>query len=126
DAQFQKKCLGKIGDIANQGRSVLFVSHNMVAVSSLCTRAIRLSEGRVIEQGNVPSVVAGYLSDVPRAPAAVSWSDAMNAPRHDSACLQEVAVVAADSCSTFLTLDTAVEVSVTYRNYLDSAMLNVS
>ena len=56
DAAFQKKCLGKIGDVAHQGRTVLFVSHNMVAVDSLCTRAICLHEGKIVEEGP-PGVV---------------------------------------------------------------------
>jgi lipopolysaccharide transport system ATP-binding protein len=47
DASFQKKCLGKIGDVAKDGRTVLFVSHNMAAVKALCTRAMLLDGGRV-------------------------------------------------------------------------------
>lgn len=61
DAGFQKKCLGKMGDAANQGRTVLFVSHNMLAVDSLCTRAICLHEGRVVLDGPAPSVTSRYL-----------------------------------------------------------------
>ena len=63
DAQFQKKCLGKMGDVARKGRTVLFVSHNMVAVKSLCSRAILLSGGRVAKDGGVDDVVNGYLRD---------------------------------------------------------------
>src|SRR5258708_15725210 len=51
DAAFQKKCLGKMGDAAHQGRTVLFVSHSLVAVDSLCTRAICLHEGKVVLDG---------------------------------------------------------------------------
>src|SRR5262245_54819536 len=46
DAEFQRRCLGKMGEVARGGRTVLFVSHNMAAVQSLCTRAMLLSEGR--------------------------------------------------------------------------------
>src|SRR5271157_3836416 len=53
DAAFQKKCLGKMGNISRQGRTVLFVSHNMTALRSLCSRAIWLNEGRVMEDGPV-------------------------------------------------------------------------
>ena len=48
DTGFQKKCIGKMGEVAGQGRTVIFVSHNMVAVQSLCSRGILLSEGKVI------------------------------------------------------------------------------
>jgi lipopolysaccharide transport system ATP-binding protein len=63
DAQFQKKCLGKMGEVARKGRTVLFVSHNMVAVKSLCSRAILLSGGRTARDGGVDDVVNGYLRD---------------------------------------------------------------
>ncbi len=61
DAAFQKKCLGKMEDVAGLGRTVLFVSHNMQAVRSICTRAIELSAGRVVRQGEVRTVVDEYL-----------------------------------------------------------------
>jgi lipopolysaccharide transport system ATP-binding protein len=61
DAAFQKKCLGKMSDVASHGRTVLFVSHNMPAVRSLCTRAIVLEEGRVAMRGSAGDCVAFYL-----------------------------------------------------------------
>jgi len=64
DAAFQKKCLGKMGDIASHGRTVLFVSHNMAAVQSLCSRAVMLEQGRVIDFGETESVVGKYLDSV--------------------------------------------------------------
>lgn len=63
DAVFQRKCLGKIGDAASQGRTVLFVSHNMLAVDSLCTRAICLHEGRVVLEGPPATVTSRYLQN---------------------------------------------------------------
>jgi lipopolysaccharide transport system ATP-binding protein len=61
DAAFQKKCLGKMQDVAGHGRTVLFVSHNMAAVESLCTRAILLEQGRVAAQGPTGEVIRRYL-----------------------------------------------------------------
>lgn len=66
DAAFQKKCLGKMGDVAREGRTVLFVSHNMAAVEHLCSRAILLCNGRVRKLGNVSDVVEFYLSEIGR------------------------------------------------------------
>lgn len=63
DASFQKKCLGKIGDVAKGGRTVLFVSHNMAAVKALCSRAMLLENGRITLDGNVDDVVETYLMD---------------------------------------------------------------
>ncbi len=61
DAEFQRKCLGKMNDIAKEGRTVLFVSHNMAAIQKLCSSAILLREGRVPFAGDAPAVVAEYL-----------------------------------------------------------------
>ncbi|MBL8908556.1 MAG: ATP-binding cassette domain-containing protein [Rhizobiales bacterium] len=63
DAEFQKKCLGKMKDVAGHGRTVLFVSHNMAAVTALCTRALMLKSGTVACDGDVTGTVARYLSD---------------------------------------------------------------
>jgi len=62
DAAFQKKCLGKMGDVAKAGRTVLFVSHNMAAVEGLCEKGLLLSEGRLVCFGNVSSVVSRYAA----------------------------------------------------------------
>lgn len=64
DAQFQKKCLGKMQDVSRQdGRTVLFVSHNMGAITSLCNSAILMSKGRSDCFGNTDSVIEAYLAD---------------------------------------------------------------
>jgi len=61
DAEFQKKCLGKMKDVATGGRTVLFVSHNMSAVQSLCSRSILLEQGHVIFAGKALDAVKKYL-----------------------------------------------------------------
>lgn len=64
DAQFQKKCLGKMGDVAHEGRTVLFVSHNMAAVQQLCQNGMVLNEGKVNFQGDIRSTINHYVQDV--------------------------------------------------------------
>ncbi len=63
DAEFQKKCIGKMSDVAGEGRTVLFVSHNMAAVRNLCTRAIMLEQGALSNSGEVDDVIDSYLSN---------------------------------------------------------------
>jgi lipopolysaccharide transport system ATP-binding protein len=63
DAEFQRKCLGRMNEVAGEGRTVLFVSHQMEAIQSLCTRAIWLQDGTVALTGSVADVVKGYLSE---------------------------------------------------------------
>lgn len=64
DAEFQKKCLGRMNDVANEGRTVLFVSHNMGAVRNLCTRAVLLESGRITFEGGTEQTIDYYLSNV--------------------------------------------------------------
>ncbi len=61
DAAFQKKCLGKMSDVARQGRTVLFVSHNMAAVASLCNKGLLLNQGEVVTIGDVNDVINAYM-----------------------------------------------------------------
>jgi len=61
DAQFQKKCLGKMGDVASQGRTVLFVTHNMSVAAQLCSRGILLNKGHKICDGPIQEVVDTYM-----------------------------------------------------------------
>ncbi|MCL5023307.1 MAG: ABC transporter ATP-binding protein [Nitrospirae bacterium] len=63
DAQFQKKCLGKMEEVGKEGRTVLFVSHNLQAISRLCSRAVYLVEGRVENDGPIENAIADYLND---------------------------------------------------------------
>jgi lipopolysaccharide transport system ATP-binding protein len=61
DADFQKKCLGKMNTVSKEGRTVLFVSHNMAAIANLCTRAILLQDGRVVMIGDTTEVIDTYI-----------------------------------------------------------------
>lgn len=63
DAEFQRKCLGKMGEVAHSGRTVLFVSHNMASMQRLCSKCILLDLGKVIDEGPSAAVIAKYLSD---------------------------------------------------------------
>jgi homopolymeric O-antigen transport system ATP-binding protein len=67
DAEFQKKCLGKMQDVASkQGRTVLFVSHNLAAVQNLCGRALLLANGRSIAIGDTDDILQSYLAEMRR------------------------------------------------------------
>jgi lipopolysaccharide transport system ATP-binding protein len=73
DAAFQRRCLNKMNEAARSGRTVLFVSHDMAAVQSFCSRCLLLESGRVVEDGSAGDVVAAYwhrIADVSQAPPA--------------------------------------------------------
>jgi lipopolysaccharide transport system ATP-binding protein len=69
DAAFQKKCLGRMGEVSRAGRTVLFVSHNMAAVRGFCGRALWIDSGRVAADGTVDEVVSAYMERISNAVA---------------------------------------------------------
>jgi lipopolysaccharide transport system ATP-binding protein len=92
DIAFQQKCLGRIGKVAREGRTVLFVSHNMQAVSVLCQEVIMLIGGRIVANGPTKEVVEKYLSVGAHRLAGVSWPFA-SAPQSDFLRLLSVSVL---------------------------------
>ncbi len=74
DAAFQKKCLGKMGEVAQQGRTVLFVSHNMGMVTSLCQKAILLDSGQIAAEGAASDTVLRYYTAGRSSPHAVDYA----------------------------------------------------
>ncbi len=61
DAAFQKKCMGKMSDVVHEGRTVLFVSHNMSTVNALCERTLLMEQGRLTFDGPAPDAIVRYL-----------------------------------------------------------------
>jgi len=92
DARFQKKCLNKMQDVGQEGRTVLFVSHNMAAVARLCQRAILLEEGMIVKDGPANEVVRRYLSSEIDISAIHHWDDVTKAPGDDIVRLRSVGV----------------------------------
>jgi homopolymeric O-antigen transport system ATP-binding protein len=92
DARFQKKCLNKMKDVGQHGRTVLFVSHNMPAVTRLCSRCLLLEGGRLVQDGPSQEVVSAYLHAESGTTAAREWADAKTAPTGDIARLRSVKV----------------------------------
>lgn len=92
DAEFQKKCLGRMADIGAGGRTVMFVSHSMPAILRLCPRIILLDGGRVIADGPSHEVVRAYLDTGLGTTAERSWPDVEQAPGDDVARLHAVRV----------------------------------
>src|ERR1035437_6336284 len=95
DAEFQKKCLGKMSELGQGGRTILFVSHSIPAMLRLCEQAILLDHGRVVTAGPTHAVVRAYLeSDLGRT-SERSWDAPSTAPGDDVARLRSIRVVPA-------------------------------
>jgi lipopolysaccharide transport system ATP-binding protein len=127
DAQFQKRCLGKMSNVAMHGRTVLFVSHNMNAVQSLCRRAIWLDHGKVIKDGAASSVVNEYLASGNTRQLEEDWHDVETAPGNDIVRLHRIRVrpesgYAADA----LTVKTPFVIEIEYWNLIPRTRLQLA
>ena len=89
DAAFQKKCLEKMEDVGGEGRTVLFVSHNMAAITRMCSRCVLLNSGRVELDGPAKEVVSAYLGNQDGSKSRVVW-DGADAPGDNAVRLREV------------------------------------
>ena len=96
DAEFQARCLGRMEDFGTGGRTVLFVSHNMQAVSQLCDRALLLDGGSIVLDGPSEEVVAHYLQTTAGAGSSKSWPDLDSAPGDELVRLRGVRIVDTD------------------------------
>jgi lipopolysaccharide transport system ATP-binding protein len=116
DGSFQKKCLNKMEDVGRHGRTVLFVSHNMPAVTRLCQRAILLNHGKVVEDGRAAHVATRYLTGEQGSTAHRKWTDEKRAPQNDIARLLSVRIVDTEgrTCDT-LDIRNAVGLEMTWR-----------
>jgi lipopolysaccharide transport system ATP-binding protein len=92
DASFQRKCLNKMQQVGDEGRTVLFVSHNMPAITRLCRRAILLDEGKLVQDGPSQEAVRKYLQSDNGTSAFRSWPDPSRAPGNDIVRLRSVRV----------------------------------
>jgi len=127
DQAFQKKCLGKMGDVATQGRTVLFVSHNLVAVQNLCERVIWLQNGEIQEEGITSRVISNYLATSYSARKEQVWMDVTTAPGNDKVRLRRVSVRPENgSPSDQITMSSGFVVDVEYWNLHPNARLHVT
>ncbi|MEW5991783.1 MAG: ABC transporter ATP-binding protein [Chloroflexota bacterium] len=95
DAEFQKKCLGKMSELGQGGRTILFVSHSMPAMLRLCERAILLDHGQVVTSGPSHAVVRAYLESDLGTTSERRWDDPSTAPGDEVARLRSVRVTSA-------------------------------
>jgi lipopolysaccharide transport system ATP-binding protein len=100
DSSFQKKCIGRMGEVGREGRTVVFVSHSMTAITRLCPRAILLDRGRVIADGPASEVTAAYLRSDLGTMAHRTWPDQATAPGDRVVRLRSVSVIAADGTAS--------------------------
>ena len=128
DAEFQAKCLGKMGAVASEGRTVLFVSHNIVAVQSLCSEVIWIHDGKIREEGATDAVVKKYLGAVSSSIALERvWDNPASAPGNDKVRIHRVRAVRTDgSTHEPISIQTPFVLEFEYWNLEPDARLNLS
>lgn len=126
DAEFQKKCLGKMKEVAGKGRTVLFVSHNMEAVKSLCERAIFMEHGKILLDGNPVSVIEGYLQKQSTTELQQVFTYEQ-APGNEAVKLKSVRLTPKRSDGkNLITVKSPLELEFEYWNELDAVATNLS
>jgi lipopolysaccharide transport system ATP-binding protein len=125
DYEFQKKCLGKMGEIGREGRTVLLVSHNMPSIVNLCQRAILLNDGKVVTDGQAAEVVQHYLATARSAGGEVVWPDPAQAPGNDIVRLHAVRILqdGIDGPTADVDISREVLIQISYWNLREGALL---
>lgn len=124
DAAFQKKCLGKMGKEAQNGRTVLFVSHNMVALQSLCNRVIHLHSGQMVDEGQPALVISKYIKTFASDLTEQVWNDPDSAPGNEQVRIHRVCVgPEGGKPSDLITMRTPIVIEFEFWNFMQDAYL---
>jgi lipopolysaccharide transport system ATP-binding protein len=123
DMAFQKKCLGKMEHVAKTGRTVLFVSHNMAAVTRLCQRGLLIEGGKIIRDSNALEVASQYLNSDLGTSAERCWTDLETAPGDAIARLKAVRVISEGLISDSIDIRKPVTLEMEFYNFKERAEL---
>jgi lipopolysaccharide transport system ATP-binding protein len=126
DADFQKKCLGKMREVSqSQGRTILFVSHSMQAINSLCDKALWLQSGQLQQVGEASVVVNKYISRIQKFRLAQSWHTPEKAPGNDLVRIKSVEMIPElKSPEAPMDITTPITVKYEFWNYSDNIQLS--
>jgi lipopolysaccharide transport system ATP-binding protein len=117
DASFQKKCLGKMGEISRSGRTILFVSHNMGAVQALCSRSYLLDQGRIVREGSTRDVISYYLQEGGSSQFSLSLKDRKDRTGNGKIRFRSVEIVTPGYGTGFLLTGEPGEIRLYYEGY---------
>jgi lipopolysaccharide transport system ATP-binding protein len=127
DAEFQKKCLGKMQDVSNNdGRTVLFVSHNLQAVQNLCSKAILLKHGQILDIGSSSQVINNYLSKETKNLVSQSWNSPEEAPGNDMVRVKSIELVPEKAPNLPIDVRTPLRIRFAFWNFVNDIKLSLS
>jgi lipopolysaccharide transport system ATP-binding protein len=127
DADFQKKSIGKMRDVSNSGRTLIFVSHNLTAVQGLCDKGAYLRNGELIKYGKIDTVVNEYVKTVSKFQLKQNWPTAEEGPGNENVRIKSISLLSNDTIvqNSFDTR-TPLKMTFEYWNLIENAELNVS
>lgn len=123
DAEFQKKCLGKMSEVGKDGRTVLFVSHNMGAIANLCSKVLVLDHGQPIFFGNTQEGITKYIETSKEGSGEVSWDSPETAPGGENVKLKSVRILSGDKPTADVSIDQETKIEICYWNLKEGAKL---
>lgn len=124
DYEFQKKCLKKMDKVSHEGRTVLFVSHNMDTMAKLCNRAILLDSGKIVAEGPTADVIERYIGLRKEIGSEINWEDPVSAPGDATAKLKKVRILSEQGeLSSKLDIDKDIFIELFYWNLIKGAKL---
>ena len=126
DAAFQKKCLGKMGDVAKEGRTVLFVSHNLGSVVNICPRAILLVAGEKHSDGPASDIIGEYIETTREGHGERIWSDPKTAPGNEKIRLHAVRIVSGGGVTDSVDIQKDIQVEVEFWNLKAGSQIHTS
>lgn len=125
DAEFQKKCLGKMDEVSkNEGKTILFVSHSMATVSTLCERGLLLAEGKVEYDGRADQTIDFYIRTQKDDKAEILWSDLNSAPGNDSVRITAIRVLSGGKVTSDVPINRDVVIEIEFYNKKAGARLS--
>lgn len=123
DAGFQKKCLGKMAEVGREGRTILFVSHNMGAISNLCSRTIYLDHGKIKFDGKTDKCIAKYIIGAGSHDGQVMWKNYKTAPGNENVKLKYVKILSNSQVTGNVFIDKDIVIEIGYWSLKQDAQL---
>jgi lipopolysaccharide transport system ATP-binding protein len=127
DTEFQKKCLGKMRDVSESGRTLIFVSHNLTAIQALCNKSFYFEKGRLIDQGDTTHIITNYLSKVSHKSLEKHWDNIESAPGNDQVRVKSFKLIPEyQDDLTHIDVRTPIKFRFEFWNMEEGALLNLS
>jgi len=126
DSEFQKKCLGRMEDVSKTGRTVLFVSHNMLAIKNICKKGVLLDKGLMTSYDSIGETIETYLSNKSDLPGKKCWGSLESAPGNHQVRLKAIRIMSDGQCTATPSIKDNMDIQIDYWNLENNARRLVS